>query len=477
MLCRYIVLNFGGMTLETTAKLAEFLVNTDYGDIPEKVKNIARRSALDTIGVSLAGTREICSTTFTGFIKNAGSIAEAGVIGKGFRTYAPFAGLANGIMAWALDYNDGGIKITHPSALSFPATITIADKLQASGKDVLTAYILALEVAGKVALGCNFSAGYKSISHFSFLGGLGSAAAVCKLLKLDVNRTRTAFGIVTNLASGLQSAAHGTWLSPTTAGNVAYNGITAALMAQEGFPANTSIIETEGGLCDTFVGPGNYDLNIMTSNLGNPFYIECPGVTIKKYPSCFLTHRVIEAALQMVQEHNINHSEIAEIQIGMTKRALSTLAYPEPDSGDQGRFSMPFCIASAIIDRKVNLGTFTDDKVREPGRKELMKKVRYYFPDLPIFSGMSQVDPARPPVGNPVAIRLKNGQSYSARMDILTGGPEAPLTDQEVISKYADCAGGILPPEKIERSAELILNLEQVKNFRKVMDIICAISK
>lgn len=459
--------------METTQRLAEFLVNTTYEDIPGRVINIAKRTALDTSGVALAGSNETCSKAITGFLKKAGGAPEAGIIGKGFRTYAPHAGLANGIMAWALDYNDGGIKITHPSALAFPAAITLGDKLRASGKEILTAYILALEVQGKVAMGCDLGAGHKSISHFSFLGGLGSAAAASRLLKLDADRTRFAFGIVANLASGLQSAAHGTWLSPTTAGNVAHNGILAALMSQEGFPANPSIIESEGGLCDTFVGEGNYNIELMTRDLGSPFYMEFPGITIKKYPSCFLTHRAIEAVLHLVHQHHIAHSDVAEVEVGITRRGLTVLAYPEPDTGDQGRFSMPYCMASAILDRKINLDTFSDDKVRQPARKELMSKVRLSYPDLPIFSGMSQVDPAHPPVGNPVTIRLKDGRTYSARVDILKGGPEAPLTDRELIDKYRDCAKGVLSSQAIERSVELMLNLEGVSDFREVMDILC----
>lgn len=464
------------MTLETTQKLAEFLVNTGYEDIPERVRNIAKRTALDTLGVALAGSQETCSKTITGFIRKAGGIPEAGIIGKGLRTYAPHAGLANGIMAWALDYNDGGIKITHPSALAFPAAITLGDKLRASGKELLTAYILAMEVQGKVAMGCDLGADHKGISHFSFLGGLGSAAAASRLLKLDVDRTRIAFGIVSNLASGLQSATHGTWLSPTTAGNVAHNGILAALMSQEGFPANPCIVESKGGLCDTFVGQGNYNPEVMTRELGNPFYMESPGITIKKYPSCFLTHRAIEAVLQMVQQHHISQGDVAEIEVGITKRGLTVLAYPEPNTGDQGRFSMPYCMASAILDRKINLDTFSDDKVHQPARKELMRKVRLSYPELPIFSGMSQVDPAHPPVGNPVTIRLKDGRSYSARVDVLKGGPEAPLTDKELIAKYYDCAKGVLSSQAIERSIELTLSLEKVDDFREVMDILCVMS-
>ncbi len=462
----------------TTQRLAEFLVNTTFEDIPVRVRNIAKHSALDTFGVAMAGTLEDSSKIITGLVRKLGGSPEAGVIGQGFRTSAPYAGLANGTITNALDYDDCGLKVGHPSVLVLPTLASLGHKLHAPGKDILTAYILAVEVMGKVSLACNLATEKKIIQHYSFLGGFGAAAAAAKLLKLDARATRTAFAVAVNMAAGLTAISQGSWLSPCKAGNAAYNGILATLLAQESAGISPGpkldVVEMKGGLCDSFVGPGNYDLDMMTANLGDPYYIESPGITVKKYPSCFITHRALDAVLQLVGENHLSPEDIAGVEVGMNKKAERVLAFPRPASGYEGKFSMPYCVASAIVDGKVNLATFTDEKLNRPQVKQMMARVSTTYPDLPIFAGLSDIDISEaPPLGNPITVRLKNGKSYSTRVDVPKGSPEAPLSDNELVAKYSECARVVLPPEDIRRTADLILNLEKVGDFGEIMDILC----
>ena len=277
-----------------------------------------------------------------------------------------------------------------------------------------------------------------------------------------------ALGIGANFACGL-SANHGSMAGAMAAGNACRNGVTAALMAQEGVTANPNIIEAKNGFYDTLVGRDHYDAERMAEGLGNPFYIESPGIGLKKYPSCYHTHRALDGVFQLLGEHRLSDKDIVEVDVGTSERAMRVLAFSEPETPYQAKYSMPYCIAAAVVDHRVTLDTFTAHKMEDRGIVEARKKVHLSFPDVPIWPGLADVGPDTEFVGNPVTIRTTNGRSYSARVDIPRGDPALPLTDDELLSKYRDCGRSQLRPDDIERSVNLVLGLETVTNIGTLM--------
>jgi len=129
----------------------------------------------------------------------------------------------------------------------------------------------------------------------------------------------------------------------------------AALMAQEGVTANPNIIEAKNGFYDTLVGAGHHDAERMAESLGKPFYIESPGIGLKKYPSCYHTHRALDGVFQLLGEHRLSDKDIAEVDVGTSERAMRVLAFTEPATPYQAKFSMPYCIAAAVVDHEVTL--------------------------------------------------------------------------------------------------------------------------
>jgi 2-methylcitrate dehydratase PrpD len=451
-----------------TEKIARFIFDTDYQGIPHDAAEKAKRTALDCIGAALAGVSEPVSQTVTGYIKKLGGTAQASVFGAGVKVSVADAALANGCIAHALDYDDCGVKIGHPSVLVLPAVLSLGEHLGASGKDILTAYIVGLEVEGKLALHADFKLMQARLNHQTWYGSIGAAAACAKLLKLDVEKTRMALGIAANFACGL-SANHGSMTGAMAAGNACRNGVTAALMAQAGIIANPNIIETQNGFYDTLVGVGHYDAERMADGLGKPLYLESPGIGLKKYPSCYHTHRALDGVFQLLEEHRLSDKDIAEVDVGTSDRAMRVLAFTEPATPYQAKYSMPYCIAAALVDHRVNLETFTSHKFEDPNMIETRKKVRLSFPDVPIWPGLADVGPDTEFVGNPVTIRMKDGRNYNARVDIPRGDPGAPLTDDEVLAKYRDCGREQLDRRDIERSVGLIMELERVENIQTVV--------
>src|SRR5438309_2104056 len=451
-----------------TEKIAHFVVETDYKDIPRDAVEKAKRTSLDCLGAALAGVGEPVSQTITGYVTKLGGPSQASVFGAGLKVSVSDAALANGCVAHALDYDDCGVKIGHPSVLVLPAVLSLGEHLGASGKDILIAYILGLEIEGKLALHADFKLMQARLNHQTWYGSIGAAAACAKLLKLDAAKTRMALGIAANVACGL-SANHGSMAGAMAAGNACRNGVTAALMAQEGVTANSNIIEAKNGFYDTLVGAGHYDAERMADGLGKPFYIESPGIGLKKYPSCYHTHRALDGIFQLLGEHRISDKDIAEVDVGTSERAMRVLAFTEPATPYQAKFSMPYCIAAAVVDHEVTLETFTDNKFEDRDIVEARKKVHLSFPDVPIWPGLADVGPDTEFVGNPVTVRPTDGRSYNARVDIPRGVPGLPLTDDELLSKYRDCARAQLRTDDIERSVGLVLGLETVADIGTLM--------
>ncbi len=457
--------------MAATEKIARFIVDTGYKNIPRDAMEKAKRTALDCVGAALAGIAEPVSKTITGYIAKLGGPPQASVFGAGLKVSAPDAALANGAIAHALDYDDCGVKIGHPSVLVLPAVLSLGEHLGAPGQDILTAYILGLEVEGKLALHADFKLMQSRLNHQSWYGSIGAAAACAKLLRLDVAKTRMALGIAANFACGL-AANHGSMAAAAGAGNACRNGVIAALLAQEGFTANPDIIETKNGFYDTLVGPGHYDAPRMAEGLGKPFYIESPGIGLKKYPSCYHTHRALDGVFQLLGEHRLSENDIAEVDIGTSERAMRVLAFSEPETPYQAKYSMPHCIAAAVVDRQVNLDTFTTQKMEDRGIVAARKKVHLSFPDVPIWPGLADVGPDTEFVGNPVTIRTADGRSYNARVDIPRGDPALPLSDDELLAKYRDCGRSQLRPEDMERSVGLVLGIEKAADIGTLMEIL-----
>ena len=457
--------------MDATEKIAGFIVNTNYSNIPREVVATAKRTALDCVGAALAGVTEPVSRTITGYVTKLGGPPHASVFGAGVKASVADAALANGSIAHALDYDDCGVKIGHPSVLVLPAVLSLGEYLGASGQDILTAYILGLEIEGKLALHADFKLMQARLNHQTWYGSIGAAAACAKLLKLDVTKMRMALSIAANFACGL-SANHGSMAGAMAAGNACRNGVVAALMAQAGITANANIIEAKNGFYDTLVGPGHYDAERMADGLGKPFYIESPGIGLKKYPSCYHTHRALDGVFQLLGEHRLSDKDIAEVDVGTSERAMRVLAFTEPATPYQAKFSMPHCIAAAVMDRQVTLETFTDRKFQDPNIVEARKKVRLSFPDVPIWPGLADVGPDTEFVGNPITIRTTDGRSYNARVDIPRGDPALPLTDDELLAKFRDCARGQLRSDDMERSVDLVLGLERVEDIGKLMSIL-----
>lgn len=439
--------------------LAEFVAEQHFDDIPEKAIKVAKAHSLDCLGVMLAGSLDPVGKVVTKYVKMTGDGSEVGVAGGHFRTSVPNAAFANGTMAHALDYDDFGYH-GHPTVTLLPVALALGEKLRCSGEDILEALVLGFEVYGKIGATCDelYSRGWHPTAVF---GTMGATAVAAKLLKLNVEQISMAFGIAASLASGLKQN-FGTMTKALHVGNACRNGILAATLAKEGFTANCKILEDPLGFGYAFAGADRYHVEKLTKDLGNPFRLISAGPTLKKYPCCGGSHCALDAILQLVKEHNISYQQVDTIEVEISPYLSQMLIYSEPETGFQGKFSLEYVMAAAILDKKVVLGTFTDEKVRDSKMREILRKVKVVV--HPEWSGAIYTAP--------VKVILKDKRVYTNQINIPRGSPDAPLSSEELAAKYTDCAEKVLSPEQIKRSMELLLNLERLKDVKELMQIV-----
>jgi 2-methylcitrate dehydratase PrpD len=451
--------------MEITHKFARFIIETRFEQIPEEAVTATKRALLDTLGVALAGSVEPAGKIIANFVKKQQSVPRAAVVGGGFRTSAPEAALAIGTMAHALDFDDTCQYCQgHPSVPLVAAAFPLAEELGASGRQVIEAYVIGCEVwasIGRVMTQLH----HRGWHPTAVLGTLGAAAAAAKLLHLDVTETEMALGLAGSQACGLGQN-FGTMTKPFHGGNAARSGIVAAMLVKDGFTATRDLFEGHLSFPVAFSGQKELGLARATETLGQPFAVVSPGINVKKYPACYATHRAIDALLHLIHEHDIVPDEVAAVHCFVPPRTTKLLFYDHPCTELEGKFSMQFCMAVALIDRKVGLSQVRDDKVHDPQIKELMNKVTLSaHPDW-IERESSET---RPDV---VRVTMKAGREYTYQVDKARGHADVPLSWEDLLVKYRECAGLVLAERKVERSIELLERLEALQDINELMDIV-----
>ncbi|MFC1532132.1 MmgE/PrpD family protein [Thermodesulfobacteriota bacterium] len=396
---------------------------------------------------------------------------------KAIPTGDNLAAFVNGTMGHAVDYDDvlhiPPIWMGHPSVAIFPAALAVSEKSNFSGKELILAYCQGIEIYAKVGLLCGDTAYRNGWHNTSILGTMAAAGAAAKLLKLNELQVRRSFGIAASLASGLRQN-FGTMVKPLHAGIAARNGTEAALLAETGFTSDENIFEAPLGFKKVFSGKHSdtsheipYGNKKMTPEefakcLGNPWNIFSPGMSFKICPSCRATHFGMEAALNFRQKYTVDAKQISEIECHVPNHMESVLFYHNPQKGLEGKFSLEYVLARAIIDGTPRIDDFTDERVNEAEIKELIKKIKWI-----------SFEPEAGTFGTPeFIVKLDDGTKFHSKIEFPRGEPENPVNDDILIEKYQDCAGSILPQKIKTQVKDLILNLENVESISQLTNLL-----
>ena len=457
-----------------TAYVADFIVHTRAGDIPADVLHLGKRSILDAIGLALAGNAAESGRIVREYLGGLGCSAKKGctVIGSGMKVPPRFAAFANGIAMHADDFDDTQLAVaqdrvygllTHPTAPALPPVLALGERDNRSGRDVLTAYQIAVEVETKIAEAINprhYDHGFHSTGT---IGTIGAAAGAARMLGLTVERTRRALGLAASQAAGLREN-FGTMTKPFHPGRSAESGIVAAEFAKRGWTAADSVLEANRGFFKA--AGGGYDHAAIDGKLGNPWTFAAPGVSIKPHPSGSLTHPGMGLMRSLVLMHDIQPERVVKVKVGTNRHMPNALIHHRPRTELQAKFSMEFCMAILLIERKAGLAEFTDRVVNRRDVQALIERIEFGVHPEAEAAGYEKMTTF-------IEIELADGRSIGGRADFGKGSPANPMSDEELAHKFRDCAAwGKLPKASAEKVVELVFNLEKLSSIRKLTGLL-----
>lgn len=451
--------------MEIARQLAKWIVKTKVEEIPTQVLEKAKIYVLDTLGCTIAGVTDDVGKVIIEYAQDLGGKPVCNVIGSSVKTAPPVAALANGITGHALDFDDTSYSyIGHVSVSILPSAIAVGELVNASGLQVLGAYIIGSEVACKLGAMVTpklYEDGWHSTC---VIGAFGATAAAVKLLGLTEDQMINALAATVSETSGVKGNI-GTMSKPFQVGRSAENGVTATLLAQKGMTGAPDIFEKVFGFCQTFK-VGN-DFGPFYSKMGSPYDIDLPGFYLKEFPSCSSTHPALNALIRLIKENRIEPDEVESVDCAATPLVVTSLMYPDPKNSVQARFSMQFCLATALLGRgKVKVTDFMEEKVKAPKTQEMMKRIHLRVSPELEKKGFAPEDG---PEGVVVEITLKNGRRQSTYQAFADWKPDHMPSWEILTEKYKDCVSLVLPKEKVEESIEQIQRFEQLKTIQEMM--------
>ena len=419
-----------------TESLACFVANPGFDLVPADAARIVRTGFIDTVATMIAGRDEPVVRIVREFVAaRQSAVREAHVLFSGEMVASADAALINATAAHALDYDDVALG-GHPSTVLVPAVLAVGECLGASGADVLRAYLVGYEVWAELLSREPDAYHLKGWHPTAVLGTVGAAAAVAHLHRLSADKSRHALALAASMAGGLV-ANFGTMTKPFHAGRAAACAIDAVRLASAGLTASPDVFEHHAGYLAALSPHGRAERTAPASNLGRELRILAAGLSIKRYPMCYATHRVIDGVLGLVASHDVKPADVARAHACVGVAQASMLRNHAPVTGLEAKFSLEFAVASALVARKVGLRELTDEFVAQALVRDMMSKVTTSTVDTtcpiePVFAFTDRV-----------ALELNDGRRLdSGEIRFPRGNAQLPLDDTELKAKFVDCTAG-----------------------------------
>jgi 2-methylcitrate dehydratase PrpD len=418
----------------------------------------------DTCGVMLAGAVEPAARMVQ-LMASDEDRGDCRIVGTPLETSPELAALANGVAAHSLDYDDMCfVSLAHPSCALVPAILATGELVHAKSTALLDAYIVGFELECRLGNVMNPRHYHQRGWHCtSSIGTVGAAAAAARVLGLDANAVHHALGIAASSACGLKENI-GSMVKPLHAGMAARNGVMAARLAQRGFTSSPHAIDGPQGYLAA-MDSEQATLDNAVADLGIRWEILETGVTVKLYPSCAATHPPLDALIDMKSRERFMADQIQAIDVDVDSMTPRLLIHPNPTTGLEAKFSMPFCAAAAMVYPRVGIDTFEIEQIRNPVVQGLMPRVT-----LRADAGFDQAAPlsqAR------VTVQLRDGRVLSQSADGARGYP-GRLTDEELAAKFAGCATRTLSEPAANSAWAALSALNNITDVRELTALLCA---
>ena len=412
-----------------TRALGAFVCDLRLAAIPPEALHIVHTGMADAVATMIAGSVEDAPGILHAALNPPPGDASLYLTGP--RVPAPEAAWINGTAAHALDFDDVALR-GHPSTVLVPAILAEAEAIGASGAQMAAAYVAGYEVWAELAGRDPAHHHQKGWHPTGIFGPIGAAAACASLRGLDADKATVAIALGASHSAGLV-ANFGTMTKPYHAGRAAHAGVVAARLAGAGFSAAADALEHPLGFLAAVSPKGDAD-RTSPAEVGRIWQILKQGLSVKKYPLCYCTHRAIDGMLDLLAEQKLDAENVARIGVSTSRRNANILRNPRPQTGLEAKFSMQFAMASAIVARSVGLAELTDAFVRRPDVQALLRRVEVEPDD--------REDALRPGSApyDLVVVETKDGRRLeSRRVSEERGSPSLPLSMGELWAKFESC--------------------------------------
>lgn len=467
-----------------TERLARWAVETTYADMPADAIRLGRERIMDMIGVSLAGAADPDSAGIRAIemVREMGGKGSSTILGGGFRTNCVDAAFANGASAAALDVCDTTTApLCHLSSCLVPAVLAVAEEVNATGQQLVEAFVIAYESA--VRVGSSMSGDHYFLRGFHSCGSwacFGTTAGAAKLLGLSKDELRHAWGIVASAAGSLRTA-YGTMTKPLHSAYSARNGVLAAKLAQKGMTGNINVLDRDETARPTahryfsfpiiFDSVEGVDLSKVTDRLGEYWHLVSHQPTEKYHPGVAGTY--IDLAIDMRDRHGIDPAKVESVEFWTSPANLDCHGqFDDPKESDAARYSIRYAIAAAIVDGEVDIHQHRLARIAKGDIQVMMTRVKaneipeahleiYKLGDISDIYADAKL-----------RIRLTDGTEFTDSRNRARGDWRLPLDMDEFLTKYRTCAAEVLSADDVETTIGMLQSLETHADLAPLMTVL-----
>jgi 2-methylcitrate dehydratase PrpD len=429
-----------------TRILAHYIVNARYEDLPAPVKKEGTRTLLNWVGVAVGGSGHETVERAVAALAPFSGPKQASLLGRREGFDIMNTAFVNGVSSHIFDYDDTHLKtIIHPAGPVASAILALAEYHPVSGKDFLNALVLGVETECRIGNSVypnHYDVGW----HITGTAGVfGAAAAAGKILGLSEQQMVWALGLAASQPVGLRES-FGSMNKSFNPGRAAGNGLFAALLAAQNYTSSEGMIEARRGWANAISTKQDY--REITEGLGQRY--EAALNTYKPFACGIVIHPAIDAAIQLRNQHHVSADQIEAVELRVNPLVIELTGKKTPQIGLEGKFSIYHAVAIAIIDGAAGEKQFSDRAVRDAQTVALRDRVN------------ATIDPAVKPEQVDMTIVLKDGRRFHKFIEHAVGSLEVPMTDQQLETKFADLADGILPKAQVRRLMDACWQVEQL---------------
>ena len=452
--------------MDIAFELGEFISRTRFQDLPHEVVEVTKKILLDSMACIVAGSTAQGCREVVDLFNSWGGRQEATILVYGHKVPSVWAAFANGMMMHSRDFDEThDTAATHTFVGALPAALAASEYAgPVDGKTFLTAVAVSVELMCRIAAAAQDPMMLTGWDFPAISSSFGAAAASAKILNFSAKEVANTWGIAySNVSGPLQVVADGSLTKRMQPAYSIKNGVLAAILSARSITGVTNVFEGKWGYFNQYER-GHYSREALNKGLGS-FY-DLVNLSIKPYPACRYPHASIDAALSLVKRGTFSVDDIEKINVYLPLASYGIVGGPFEIKGNptvDAQFSVPYCVAAAILRKDIFIPDFEEKFIREPKVLELASKVNC-SPDKSI--------PGKAMVPVTLEVILKNGEVEKERVDAVKGSPQNPMTYEEVISKFQKClpyAAKPFPEEKMFKVADLIKKLEVVNDINEIV--------